>query len=179
MKYIPLVPVSAVFMLMSLPTLHATPQSTASEANETLKQVDFLARQLAETADGLQAISRNELDPSANLESIEILKDDVNKIGEELRVLNAERDSLAPWQIRALDQVTSLMSMVAENTTQAIRSYDPNPARLRLSSFFENNAAISQNAGQVANLLHDYLTLSAMRGKERRIEHSLGAAGGF
>ena len=60
--------------------------------------------QVADVAEQLGVRSMRPTDPEIYLGSMDKLRFDVNSIGRELKILDAERASLASWEVEALDR---------------------------------------------------------------------------
>ena len=171
---------SAVLMLGSLTLAHAAPkpknESPSTEARVILEQIDASSASIADTAFRLGALVKDNRDPEAQLDGLDEIKTDINKVGSELQSLAAERDSLSAWEGKALDQILPLMHDAADNAEKAIQTYTSDRQRLWATSYVDDTARIYKDADQVATLLRDYLKLAKTREKESRIEQSLGEA---
>jgi hypothetical protein len=172
---------SAALILWCLAPSYGAPkskaESPATEAEATLEQIDNWSAAIADAADYLHDIAQRRLDPQSHLEGLDLLREDINKIGTDLNVLGAERDALAAWEAKALDQIMPLMLDAADNADKAIQTYNSDRARLWATSYADETAKVSKDAGDVTALLRDYLKLKKTQEKELRIEQSLGEAG--
>lgn len=178
MKRIYSLTASAVVMLWSLAPAHAAPKpkSPSTEAQSILEQIDASSASIADTAFRLGALVKDNRDPEAQLDGLDEIKTDINKVGSELQSLAAERDSLSAWEGKALDQILPLMHDAADNAEKAIQTYTSDRQRLWATSYVDDTARIYKDANHVATLLRDYLKLAKTREKESRIEQSLGEA---
>jgi hypothetical protein len=176
MKRIYSLAASAVVMLWSLAPAHAAPKpkSPSTEAQSILEHIDASSASIADTAFRLGALVKDNRDPEAQLDGLDEIKTDINKIGGELQSLEAERDSLSTWEGKALDQILPLMHDAADNAEKAIQTYTSDRQRLWATSYADDTARIYKDADHVATLLRNYLKLAKTREKESRIEQSLG-----
>jgi hypothetical protein len=183
MKRIQSVTAAAVVVLLCLPAVQAAPKqrdvSPATEASATFGDIDQLSGTISDRAFELQQMARNMSDPEIQEDGLSVLRDDVNKIGRELQSLEAERASLSTWEGKALDQTIPLMHDIAENTEQAIQTYNSNRLRVFTPSYTDKTDRIEKDASEVTALLHNYLKVADHREKEQRLEQNSGDAGQF
>jgi hypothetical protein len=183
MKRIQAATASAIVMLLCLPAVQAAPRqrdlSPASNAQATLGDIDLLSDGIAGQAFELREMATSTGDPDSQLEGLSAIKDDVNRIGRELQSLEADRESLSPWEAKALDETTPLVKDIADNTGQAIQTFDADRLRVPFPSYTDKTRKIEMDAREVATQLHDYMKLADSREKEQHLEQSLSDAGQF
>jgi len=176
-------PALAVLMLWALAPAHGAPKaksdSPSTRAQAILGSIDAQSASIADTAYQLERLAKDLHPPEAHLDGIDALRAEVNTIGSELQSLEAERDSLAEWEVQALDQILPLMHDVADNTDKAIQTYRSDRGRLWVTPYVGDTARVVQDANEVSTLLRDYLKLAKTREKEARIEQSLGESPQF
>jgi len=167
---------SAVVFLWSLFPVQGAPKPGAesTEAKMKFEQIEAWSANVADEAFRLGQMAGYQRDPEAHLEGLAIIKEDVNKIGSQLQSLEAERNSLSAWEVRALDQTLPLMQEVAVNAEKSIQTYSSDRGRLWDTSYAVDTATINKDADEVATTLRNYLALAKAREKEVRIEHRLG-----
>lgn len=161
---------SAVLILWSTGALKAAP---SDEPRKTFQQIDALSSRISEEAYHLETMARTEHVISSHVEGLDILKEDVNRIEEDLRALNAERNLLSEWETKALDQISPLMHTVTVKTEEAIRAFNADSPRLSTSPYVEDTDTVFKDAGSVKTILHDYLKLAKVREKEHRLQQNL------
>jgi hypothetical protein len=144
--------------------------SPTTQARNMIEQMDVLSDSIRNTGDRLATTAKGPEDPEGQLERLDTIKEDVNKIGRELRLLQAEQGSLAEWQGQTIDEVLPLMREIAANTDQAIQTYNSNRNHLWATSFPEETARIFENAKRATELLDGQLKLAAVREQEQRLE---------
>src|SRR5262245_37286502 len=116
MKPVPTLTIPAVILWLLAPAYSASrgnAGSPASKAETTLEQIDGLSARLAEQAYNLDVLAQRMLAPESHLEGLDLMKSDINRIGKDLSRLEAQRESLAPWETKALGQILPLMSDAA------------------------------------------------------------------
>jgi hypothetical protein len=169
---------SAVILLSMSPSFGAPRSKTSAVSplgpEQTLQEIDALAIQVRDGADKLASIVRTQAGTESQVAQLNDIKEEVNRIGRDLRTLEDERGSLAPWEVKALGQIEPLLVTVAQNANQAIRTFNSERQHLWATSYFDNAQTVSKDAKQVAALLRDYLTLSKDRQEEMRLEQRLG-----
>ncbi len=168
---------SFALVLFSVSLGHAAPKpkddSPAAQARTMLEQVESWSASIAGTADRLSIKAKSPADPEADLEGLNAIKDDVNKIGRNLRLLEAEQGSLTEWESRALNEIVPLMQEVATNAEKAIQLFDSDRIRLWATSFPEQTTKVFEDAGRVKERLDAYLKLETIREQEQRIESTV------
>jgi hypothetical protein len=150
---------AAVLMAASVNAAYAAPKTVdqrsaidAKAAEATLKMMD---QQIAAIADNAfvmnQTIDRTD-DSEFQANSLADLRDQVNKVGQEIAVIEAERASLPQWQTDAVGQITPVLQDVAAETTQAINTFQADKSRLFTSDYAAETKEISDNAGRSRNI---------------------------
>lgn len=174
------VAVSAALIVWALPLAQARSKpkdaSAAVQAMAIFERIDASSAEIADVAGQLEERSKGQGDWEMHLEGLATLKQDVNSIGRELSSLDAERASLASWEVEALDRTTSLMHDVATNTEKAIETYNSDRSHLWATSYRTDTAKAAEEADQVKTLLTGYLKLAKAREREDRLEHDLKVA---
>jgi hypothetical protein len=97
----------------------------------------------------------------------------VNKVGQELAIIEADPDSLPRWQTDTVGQIAPVMHEVANEATQAINTFNADKSRLFASDYGVETGEISDNAGKVAQHLHDDLKLANAEAVESRMTAAL------
>lgn len=178
MKRVNFLAAAAALTMWSLAPAHAAPKSKAESpatgAEATLEQIDVWSAAVSDAAFKLNDMAIRQLDPGGQMEYLDILRVDINKIGSDLKALEAERDSLAPWETKALDQILPLMQDAASNTEKATEIYNSDRQHLWTTAYVGDTERVSQDTEKVATLLHDYLKLEKMQEKELPIAQNLG-----
>ena len=171
---------AAVLMAASVNVAYAAPKAVdqlsakdAKAAEATLKMMD---QQIAAIADNAfvmnQTIDRTD-DSEFQADSLADLRDQVNKVGQEIAVIEAERASLPQWQTDAVGQITPVLQDVAAETTQAINTFQADKGRLFASDYATETKQISDNADKVAQHLHDDLKLANAEATEGRVSTAI------
>jgi hypothetical protein len=100
------------------------------------------------------------------------LREEVNQVGRELAVLQGERQSLAPWEATAVDQVVPVMHSVAMESTEAINTFNADSDKLFASNYPTETDEISKDADRAQTLLHDDIRLANVKATEARLTTS-------
>ena len=114
----------ALLFVPSLSLLRAAPVHSGvtpeEEATKTISELQGQAAALADQADQFRLIiANNESSRESHLSMLDTLKADINAMGRDLQTLEAERGTLSPWQVQAVDHSEPLLKHVAANTEQA------------------------------------------------------------
>jgi hypothetical protein len=148
--------------------------SPTAQARTMLVQVESWSGSLADTADRLSMKAKLKEDPQGQVYELDVLKNDVNKIGRDLRILEAEQGSLAGWESSAVDETLPLMREIAVNTEKAIQTFQSDRSHLWTTPYSEETTKIFEDAERAKELLDGRLKLAAVREQEQRIEGALG-----
>ena len=101
------------------------------------------------------------------------IKNDVNKLQENMRGLQSHRATASPWQQDAIDRVTSLANDLATNMNAAIEQLNKRKTRPTASpypEYLKANAQIAKDLGDEINAIIDYgQTKSKMDGLQKQL----------
>lgn len=166
------VAVTAALAAASVAVLQAAPRTTESTVptkTSTLMQ-DMAARSssLEQTADSLEAISRQDTNADVS-DELYAIREDVNQIGRDLRTLQNEKEAVPAADRQVVARVKPLMAEIAADTTEAIQNYNTHRDDLWATPFTAEANKIFKEAGRVDHDLH----LAAVRDKELRLERAL------
>lgn len=173
----PLIGAFALFAVSA--SAHATVHPTAAKtARTTLEDIRRSAADAAEHSDtyGREVIN-HQLSNTSQRDQIEAIRADVNRMGKDLALLEAERPNLEPWEREAVDQVQPELHMAAANATEAIDYFNAHGSSRWT---VENEQTIGQLTAQterIATTVKDYLKLAALREHEAKIARDLPVAG--
>jgi hypothetical protein len=158
---------SAMLITLSLPLAHTgvgmpgtiTVADLAKEtlARKTLKRAQASAAAAADEADQLRRIANSMSSPDSHLDKLTALKAEVNRMGHEIDILRAERESLAPWEEQAVDEVLPLLHATAANTESAIGYFNGNRNRLWTETYRDYADRVWKDSDQMAKILKNYL----------------------
>lgn len=150
--------------------------TAAQTARTTLDDVRFLAKDAAEHADIYgREVRVGQLTNEDQADHIEAIRADINRMGKDVALLEAERPNLAPWEKEALDQVEPELELAATNTAQAIDYFN---AHGRGSWTVENQQTIHRLTDETKTIeatAKDYLKLEALREREAKVVRDLPA----
>jgi hypothetical protein len=171
---------AAVLMAASVNAAYAAPntedQLSAKDAKAAEASLKLMDQQIAEISDNAflmnQTIDRTD-DFEFQADRLAHLRDQVNRVGRELTLIEADRDSLPQWQTDAVNQITPAMHEVADEATQATHTFNADSNRVFASGYGIETKEISDNAGKVAQHLHNDLKLANAEAAEARLTAAL------
>jgi len=168
----------AAALLWTLAPAYGAPkarnESPAASAEATFEQIDDWASAVSDAAFHLNDMALRQDDSDAHLYGLEVVRGDINRIGRDLAVLEAERDSLTECEVKALDLVLPLMREAAADAQNAIALFNSGRSHLWATKYVADTAGISKDAHQAAEILHDSLQLQRTQEKVSQMEHDLG-----
>jgi chromosome segregation ATPase len=171
----------ALLFVPSLSLLRAAPVHSGvtpeEEETKTISELQGQAAALADQADQFRLIiANNESSRESHLSMLDTLKAEINAMGRDLQTLEAERGTLSPWQVQAVDHSQPLLKDVAANTEQAI-SYFNNNGHLWTTQYREYVRNIWSDSDQISRSLKNYVALARIRDREQRLTQTIETAG--
>jgi len=172
-------PMAAAAVLMAAGTASAQTaalnQATAPAAQRAFSTLKLIDEQSAEISNNAflmnEAVDRtDDFDYQSDL--LGQVRHEVNQVGRELDVLQAERGYLAPWEAAAVDQIVPAIHAVAMESTDAIRTFNANSNKLPASNYAIETDQISKDADKANALLHDEIKLASLKATENRLTTS-------
>jgi hypothetical protein len=165
MKTINYAVVSAALIACSLSLAQASPrakdQSVPTQVRMTLKEVDSLSASMADAADRLALVAKSTEGSETQLDELGTVRDDVNRIGRDLRTLQDEAGSLPAWESQTIDEVLPLMQEIATQTEEAIQNFNANRNHLWATAFPDETAKIYRDSERVKEIVSGNLKLAA------------------
>lgn len=167
----------AAACLMSLNTAEAKARLAAgTQSRETLREIEDNARRIANDAETIDALTRDEHPLSqGTLPYLESMRERINRAGRQLRALDAGRASLLPWEQRTLDQVVPLLADAARAETQAIEYWNANRIRPMGAEFRDSLTRLESDTARAARIISDHFKLAAAQASEERMSEVLNA----
>jgi hypothetical protein len=171
---------AAVLMAASINAAYAAPntgdQLSAKDAKAAEASLKLMDQQIAAIADNAfvmnQAADRTD-DWEFQADCLTDLRDQVNRVGQEMAVIEGERASLPQWQTDVVRQIAPVMHEVADEATQATNTFNADNIRLFASNYGTETKEISENAGKVAQHLHYDLKLANAEAAEARVSAAI------
>lgn len=130
---------------------------------------------MADEADQLRMIANSKSSPDSHLAKLTALKGEVNRMGQEITSLMAERESLPPWEQPAVDKALPLLQATAANTESAIEYFNENRDRLWTEAYRDYADRVWRDSEQIAKTLKNYLKYDTLRDQEVRVEERIWA----
>lgn len=153
-------------------TLNQAATPTTKDAQNTLELIDQQSSRISNNAFLMNQATDWTDNFAYQSDLLGQLRDEVNQVGRELTALQAERQSLAPWEATAVDQVLPAMHSVAMESTEAINTFNANSGRLFASNYAIETDEVSKDADRAQTLLHDDIRLANLRATESRLTTS-------
>ena len=147
-------------------------------AKTTLKQVQVSAATVADQADHLRLMASLTASPESHLVELVALKDEVNRMGQEIKMLKVAGDSLAPFEQQALENILPLFRAVAANTESAIDYFNEHQEHLWTEANREYADRVSQDSEQIAKILKNCLKYDKLLMQEKQIGEHIRANSG-
>jgi len=123
----------------------------------------------------LRMIANSKSSPDSHLAKLTALKGEVNRMGQEITSLMAERESLPPWEQPAVDKALPLLQATAANTESAIEYFNENRDRLWTEAYRDYADRVWRDSEQIAKTLKNYLKYDTLRDQEVRVEERIWA----
>ncbi|MEO8126664.1 MAG: hypothetical protein ABI822_06190 [Bryobacteraceae bacterium] len=169
--------------LASFVALLSTTQITTAKPNDStavrraekaLTKIDQRAGVVAGEADELSHLGLNtQYSPDLHRIKLEVVRGEVNHMVREVNRLEAERESLAPWERQALDKTLPALNEAATEARKAIEYFDANRNLLWTGEYREDTNGIRKASEEIARSLRVYLQFEKVSGEEQRLRQRL------
>lgn len=136
------------------------PTNPATQALTVLEDIEQKAADASERAFLMSRLARGTVRTTQQLPAINALKQDVNDIGKALVALDAQRNELAPWEVKLLDQLTPVAQQLASLTTAEIQTYNEHREVLFGTDYPSKSDQIIAEAKLLHNRIKDTLKLA-------------------
>ena len=177
MKIISSLTISAALIACSLLSAQAAPKlksaASTTDARAILENADSLSNEMANAADRLAISAKSRDYTEMQLNALDVLRSDINRIGQDLSMIQTKAETLPPWESRAVDEVLPLMKEIATNTEEAIQNFNANRNHLWATAFPEETAQVYRESERVKEILDGNLKLAAALEEERRLKSAL------
>ncbi|HXJ94383.1 MAG TPA: hypothetical protein VMT20_16165 [Terriglobia bacterium] len=127
------------------------------EVTKLLARSETEALELKHDAMEMEALSRLNVSWDSHANKINLIKEHVNKAGELLAELHAKRETAAPWQKQAIDEITPLLQKLAANTSATIERLNKGLERIHEAAYRDYIDANYHAADKLAALIGDYV----------------------
>jgi hypothetical protein len=144
-------------------------------ARKALREVEASAAVIANAADQSRMMADPKASPESHFTELAALKSEVNRMGQEIRSLQAEGESLAPQEQRAVDKVLPLFRTVAANTENAIDYFNESRDHLWTEDYRSYADCVSRGSEQIAQILKNYVKYDKLREQEIQAEEHIWA----
>lgn len=130
----------------------------SEKVTELLASAETEAIELKHDADLMNGFARSsQLSWVRHRDQITLIKDHVNQTGKLLAELKAIRESAAPWQQQAIDQIEPLLRTLAATTEATINHLKEHQSGVQESTYKDYALANYQTAEKLAALISDFV----------------------
>jgi chromosome segregation ATPase len=145
-----------------------------AEANNLLKEIKFLSGKLKNDASTLESYKRQpQLHRQTHAHQLNLAREHINKIGEQLDRLQAIQSEVAPWQQRAIEQIVPVAANVAAHTEAAIQDLNENRTYLFASVYADHLTSIADRSAELKESTDLLLELGNTLDQLDRLEQRL------
>jgi len=179
-------PYLLILMFLVAGSVTTSPVSKAAQTSgEDSEQVSNLfseakteAHELERDAELLDVFTRSVLSWESHSRQISLIREHVNKAGEILAHLHEARDTAAPWQQQAIDQITPWLKELASNTQSAIEHLNEkrDDIRFRAGEYQDYAVANYDLAKELAALISHYVDYERNKAEFARLGEKLQVA---
>ena len=148
-------------------------QTPADQARTTLSEIEESAVNTAREADPIGLLAGG-LSQDSHYDHLMAIKDDINRMGREISILDAESESLAPWEKQALNKVEALLRETAANAQMAIERFEQDKNDLWKEDYRRMVNGVERGSEQIAETLKAYLKYEKAHQQEEQFKQSLG-----
>lgn len=144
-----------------------------TRAEKNLKEMRLSAARVAEVAELLERTTTLSSSPESHQSKMEDVRAGINRMGEEMRDLEADRDALATWEQHAVDDLLPLLRTTALEADNAIRYANQEATRLWRPDNLGFAERIRRDSELMERILGDYLDYNKLREREFRAEQRI------
>jgi len=148
-------------------------QRPADQAKITLSEIEESAVNTAREADPIGLLAGG-LSQDSHYDHLMAIKDDINRMGREISILDAESESLAPWEQQALNKIEPLLRETAANAQMAIERFEQDQNDLWKEDYRRYVNGVERGSEQIAETLKAYLKYEKAHQQEAQFKQSLG-----
>jgi len=149
----------------------------SEQVSKLFSEAKTEAHELERDAEQLETFTRSDLSWETHTRQISLIREHVNKSGEILADLHEARDTAAPWQQQAIDQITPLLKELASNTQSAIEQLKEKKHLIRFSAEYKDYAVENYDlAKELAALISDYVDYERHKAAFDRLGEKLQVA---
>lgn len=138
------------------------------------KELRRLLQTLSLNADHMHALQTSGLHWQTHAHQLNGVRNDVNRVGDQLEQIKNMRSSAAPWQQDAFDTVLPIAAEVAERMNDAIQHLNDNPQYLWAPDYQEHLRTIPILSGQMYDLVDNQLKIVDARERLDKIMRQMG-----
>ena len=133
------------------------------------------AYELANDADQMTTLIRNDIGWQTHAEMLTEIKEHVNNMGKILAKLQSERDEASPWQQQAIDRMVPLLKDIATNTTAAIEHLNQNQLRPVSGDYKDYLQQNADTAHALADMISSFDQYGRTRAKLEELQDKIEA----
>ena len=148
-------------------------QTPADQARTTLSEIEESTVNTAREADPIGLLAGG-LSQDSHYDHLMTIKDDINRMGTEISILDAESESLALWEKQALDKVEPLLRETAANAQKATTRFEQDKRDFWKEDYRGYVNGVEQGSEQIAETLKAYLKYGKAHEQEEQFKQSLG-----
>ncbi|HXJ96022.1 MAG TPA: hypothetical protein VMT20_24550 [Terriglobia bacterium] len=149
----------------------------SEQVSKLFSDVKAEAHQLERDAEDLHGYARSSLSWESHTAKLDMIREHVNKTGRLLTELNDARDTAAPWQQKAIDEINPLLKELADNTEATINHLNDNKGHLNVGpEFGEFVTANYDLAKELTALITDYVDYGKHEAEFQRLQGKLQVA---
>lgn len=170
--------VAAIGSMVAIATPTFAKPAPAADSNGSprlmLEELRSVAANTADEADHLRMDANNSaLSSDSHLSPLWTLKQDINTMGKEIATLEAERDTLQPWEQQAVDKVQPLLKEAATNAEEAIEYFNNNHNFLWSPEYRGYAEKVKKDSAQIAKTLKNYLKYEKVQKEEEQLRDTI------
>ena len=154
----------------------APSQGDSEEINKLLADAKTEAVELKGDAHEMESFTRSGVSWQSHAEKITLIKEHLNKCGEVVQKLNDAKSTGSPWQQKAIERITPLLSELANNIEATIEHLNNNPNQVHLQPFKDYVVANHDLANELAALINDFVDYGKFKEKFESLGNKLEVA---
>lgn len=139
-----------------------------------LKQLRSLMNQLSHDADELNPLVHSGHHWQSHAVHLDAIKEDINRVGEQLEWLQTVQYAAAPWQQQVIDAVVPVAVQIADRTTAAIQHLNADRQYLWAPHYVDHLHKIPALSNQMRGVIDNHLKIVDAQERLAKIQGEAG-----
>jgi hypothetical protein len=162
----------ALFALVAGPSYSSAQNRDSAKISRLLDQADYQAQQANNHADELQSYTYSGVCLQAQAAQLDLIRNDVNKLGKLLAQLHEIQNQGSPSQQDAINRFDPLLRQMAGQLTLTINYLNEHPDRVQMTTYKNYTHECADAASRASRVLSKIVSHDKAQAKAKTPAHS-------